>query len=95
MNRWKDFLDSLASRGGTILILLLLVAFFALAVIHVMHAGEKGEIATVLISTFSSITGALTVALTGQRMANGNSNGKVPPPAAPQKGKDDAFPSVE
>lgn len=82
MNRWKEFLDSLASRGGTILVLLLLVVIMGGFVMHILHSRESGPIATLVENTFAGFVAALTLALTGQRMANGTNGGAKPTPAA-------------
>lgn len=63
MNAWAKFLDSLGSRGGNIFILLLATGGLFLAAIHMLHHGDKSEIATVILSTFSGFSGALLNAL--------------------------------
>lgn len=63
MNRWAQFLDSLASRGGNIAILLLATGGLFGACVHLLHHGDKSEVATVILSTFSGFSGALLNAL--------------------------------
>lgn len=63
MDRWAKFLDSLGSRGGNIFILLLATGGLFGAAVHMLHHGDKSEIATVILSTFSGFSGALLNAL--------------------------------
>lgn len=66
MERWEHFLNSLATRGGNIVILLLCASGLFFAVLHVLHHAETGtEVRTVIMSTFSAFTGALLQALMG------------------------------
>ncbi len=69
MEAWKDFLDSLATRGGNIFLLALFVVGFSVLVFHALHDAEpNAEARTVVLSTFSTFTGALVGALTGGAM---------------------------
>jgi len=84
MEKWRQFLDSLATRGGNILLLWLCVGGFTGLVLHALHHPEVNvEVKTVVLATFSTFTGALVGALTGgasrQRSndGNGGTNGKV------------------
>lgn len=63
MNSWAKFLDSLGSRGGNIFILLMSTTGLFIAAVHILHHGDKGDIATVIMSTFSGFSGALLNAL--------------------------------
>ncbi len=78
MEAWKEFLDSLATRGGNVFLLGLFVGGFSLLVLHVLHHAEpNAEVRTVVLSTFSTFTGALVGALTGgamMRKPNGTGN---------------------
>lgn len=72
---WREFLDSLATVGGNIFILLVLTCLAFSGVLHVLHHSEVNKEASGLVlSSFSSISGALLYALT-QRQKNGNGNG--------------------
>ncbi len=70
MEAWKEFLDSLATRGGNIFLLALFVVGLSVLVFHVLHhsADNGSEVRTVVLSTFSTFTGALVGALTGGAM---------------------------
>lgn len=64
MNTWKEFLDSLAKRGGNILILLGVCGVLFTLLFHVLHHQEANhDVQTVILSTFSAFTGALLNAL--------------------------------
>ena len=70
MNRWNDFVNSLATSGANILILWLSAAGLFLALLHVMHHGDSGNIATTIGSTFSGFAGALLNALVSGSKSN-------------------------
>jgi len=73
---WQDFAETLNSRGGTIALLFVATLLLGLAVMHVMHHGDDGQAAAILIGTFSNFTGALLLALTGRdKPSNGSGNG--------------------
>ncbi len=84
---WHEFLDSLATIGGNIFNLIVLEVLFFFGVLHVLHHPEVNkEAGSLIISTFSTVTGALMYALT-QRQRSGNGNGdfkKTTPPAEPK-----------
>jgi hypothetical protein len=84
---WHEFLDSLATVGGNIFILLVLWCVGLFGVIHVLHHPEANEEArSLVLSSFSGISGALMFALT-QRQKSGNGNGdfkKMTPAAEPK-----------
>jgi hypothetical protein len=66
---WKDFLDTLNTPGGHILILLCIIAGCAVAQLHVQHpSAEK------LLEAASAI---LFYAMRGDRTANGDARTKL------------------
>lgn len=74
MGYWERFLDGLSSRGANVLILLICSGGLFAAVFHILHHGDKSEVATVVLSTFSGFTGALLNALvSGGRASDNNS----------------------
>lgn len=78
MNTWRNLVDSISSRGGSILILLAITA--TLGILVMRHGGEVGESASLIRNSFSGFSGALLMALTITSKANGNGNGKPPDP---------------
>jgi hypothetical protein len=80
MKWWEEFADTLNTRGGTIALLFMSCVGLFFGVMHVMHHGDTGQAAAVIISTFSGFTGALLVALTGKDRPNGNNNGGTKTP---------------
>lgn len=74
MKRWQDFLDSLSTTGGGIIVTASLVFTLLSVMIHVLHKGETGEIVTILTGAFGGAFSALLVALKGnsskQQMAD-------------------------
>src|SRR4051812_15355491 len=81
---WHEFLDSLATIGGNIMILVMVWLGTGFGVIHVLHHADANQDAKSLImSTFAGVNGALMYALT-QRQRGGNGNGDFshPTPAA-------------
>ena len=83
MTRWQQFLDSLASKGGNLFVLVLFVSSLLLLTLHVFHRGydPNSQAVTVILSTFSSFSGALLAALTGQMggQRRNDGNGSAPP----------------
>jgi hypothetical protein len=72
---WHDFLDSLATIGGNIMILVMVWLGTGIGVIHVLHHAEANQDArSLILSTFAGVNGALMYALT-QRQRGGNGNG--------------------
>lgn len=66
LSSWERFLNSLATRGGNILLLALLWAGMGVLVWHILHHPEVNvEAKTVVLATFSGFTGALTAMLQG------------------------------
>jgi hypothetical protein len=66
MSRWQNFLNSLSTRGGAIFLLFLVCLTGIFVILHMIHHGEDGSMfAGVVISTFSSFSGALLLALKG------------------------------
>lgn len=69
MKRWQDFLDSLSTKGGNLLVCLVIFIILIPIVLHVFHdATDSGQAVTVLTSTFAAFSGALLA------MLNGNSS---------------------
>jgi hypothetical protein len=71
MNTWRNLVDSVATRGGSILILLLSTLIMGVLLIHIMHHGDTGESASLLRNSFAGFSGALLMALTTSAKANG------------------------
>jgi len=71
MKWWNDFTESLNTRGGTVALLFVATCLLGLATVHVMHHGDAGQGAAVLVATFSNFTGALLLALTQKEKGNG------------------------
>jgi Na+/H+-dicarboxylate symporter len=60
---WDGFLESLATRGGNLLLLAFFVVLFGSALVSLGDAGDK--IQGALLTTFSAFAGALIAALRG------------------------------
>lgn len=74
MERWHIFLDSLASRGGAIFVLILAnVALLGVIFYFAKHDELSAAIATLIGQTFGNFSGALLFAL-----KSGGSDAKVP-----------------
>jgi hypothetical protein len=72
MHAWKEFLDSLATRGGTIIVLFVLtVAFVFASVVLGLRTGGESKLFAYISGVASGFTSCLTLALTNQRLANG------------------------
>jgi hypothetical protein len=71
MNTWRNLVDSISSRGGSILILL--IATITLGVMVIRHSGDTGEAPSLIRNSFSGFSGALLMALTTSSKANGKS----------------------
>ena len=66
MKAWNDFLTSLSTRGGAILILSLLCTAIVALMLHLVHHNELGnQFGTTIVTTFASFSGALLLALKG------------------------------
>jgi hypothetical protein len=76
MKWWSDFADTLNTRGGTIALLFISTLLLGWGVIHVMHHSDTNQASAVIVSTFSSFTGALLLALTQKDKTNGNGGTK-------------------
>lgn len=74
MNFWRNFVDSISSRGGSILILLVITMVLGIMVLR--HGQDTGEAASLIRNSFSGFSGALLMALTTTSKANG----KTPDP---------------
>jgi hypothetical protein len=80
MNAWRDLVDSVASRGGSIVILLLCTVVMGVMLVHIMHHGDTGESASLIRNSFAAFSGALLMALTTTAKANGkNGSGSENP----------------
>jgi hypothetical protein len=66
MQSWQEFLDSLATKGGNLLVLFVCFAGLLSLLIHVLHHGDTGNVSMVVVSTFSGFSGALMATLTGK-----------------------------
>jgi hypothetical protein len=80
MKFWASFADTLNTRGGTIAALCVATLVLGIGLIVIMVKGYSNQPATVIVSTFSSFTGALLLALTQKDRVNGNG---APPPSTP------------
>jgi hypothetical protein len=77
-SRWTNFLNSLATRGGAIVILLALSGVWVGVTLHIIHHNEDSSmVAAGLVSTLGNFTGALLLAL------KGSSEPASPPPVVP------------
>jgi hypothetical protein len=86
MNFWVSFTETLSTAGGIMALLFVSTVLLGCAVIHVIHHGDTGTGATVIISAFSAFYGALLGALT-VTARNKIANPPAPPPvpANPEK----------
>lgn len=79
---WHEFLNSLATRGGNIFLLVLICLGLGCLVLHVLHhPQESQQTIAVILTTFSTFTGALMNALTGgtgKQRSGDNGNGRTP-----------------
>jgi hypothetical protein len=66
MQSWQKFLDSLATKGGNLLVLFACFAGLLSLLIHILHHGDTGNVSMVVVSTFSGFSGALMATLTGK-----------------------------
>lgn len=65
-SKWTNFLNSLATRGGAIFILMMLSLIGFGITIHIIHHGDDNNmIAAGLVTTLGNFTGALLLALKG------------------------------
>jgi len=75
LSGWNKFIDSLATRGGSIFILCIFVFLLGALMFHVLHHSDNDQVVTVILSTFSGFSGALLTALTSMTRSNqGGSN---------------------
>jgi hypothetical protein len=66
MKRWNVFLESLATRGGTIAALLFINISIVFLMLYLVHRGEdKSAFAVAMTQVFGNFTGALLLALKG------------------------------
>lgn len=74
MDRWNLFLDSLATRGGSIFLMSGFVAGLTALIVHLLHTHATGDVTVVILSAFSAFEGALLTVLTSTaRVTNGTS----------------------
>jgi hypothetical protein len=74
--KWQYFLNSLATVGGNLLVLVLFVLLLLGLVLYVLHdTGANAQIVTVVLSTFSGFAGALLQALRGRSTDTNPSTG--------------------
>lgn len=66
MPKWQFFLNSLATPGGNLFLLVAFVSLLLALVLHVLHHSDSGQTTTVILSTFSGFSGALLQALRGR-----------------------------
>ena len=66
LNKWQDFLQGLATRGGAIFTLVVMVLLFGLLTFHILHHADDPQVTTVILSTFSGFCAALLTMLTTQ-----------------------------
>ena len=90
MQAWQKFLDSLATKGGNLLVLFVCFAGLLGLLIHVLHHGDTGNVSMVVVSTFSGFSGALMATLTGkdskeqrEQIPRGNANVTIPGVSSP------------
>lgn len=67
---WRNFLDSLATRGGGILVLMLATLVLGVVILHGQYSSQTGESASLIRNTFAAFSGALLTALTTMGKAN-------------------------
>jgi len=66
MSRWQNFLNSLSTRGGAIFLLFAISIAGMSVIVHMVHHQEESSMfAGAILSTFSSFSGALLLALKG------------------------------
>jgi hypothetical protein len=91
VEKWQKFLDSIATKGGNLLILAVFVMFFFVSLFVMwmlkLDTGQS-QVVTVITATFSGFSGALLTALTGRqpdqrKTDTGTAAPPPPPPIAP------------
>jgi hypothetical protein len=84
MNRWHEFLESLATKGGNVALLAFFTVLTLVFLVHVSYHPVFGpEIRTLALTSFTGFSAALLNTLTGgPRPVNGNT--KPPDPNAPK-----------
>ena len=64
MEKWRLWLDSLASKGGNVLVLFVVNILLGIALVHVLHHAEgNAEARALVLSSFSGAFGALLFSL--------------------------------
>jgi FtsH-binding integral membrane protein len=90
MGHWVKFLETLSTRGGAILLLLIMNGVGVFVAMHLIHHNEMSSTAaTTLLASFSGFNGALLIALkvTADSSASVTSHG-VTATAGPTAGTD-------
>ena len=86
MEFWERFIESLASAGGSVFLLVLLVILFARAEIHLAYHpdGISQNLTVTLSNILMAFVGALVQALQSRaKPPNGNGSGDAKPPEIP------------
>lgn len=65
MKRWQDFLDSLSTKGGNIMVTFVCVSSLVLIFLHVIHHGTDAADVETFKSILSGFAGALLAMLSG------------------------------
>ncbi len=65
MKRWQDFLDSLSTKGGNILVTFFCVSGLVFIFLHVIHHGTDAADIETFKSILSGFAGALLAMLSG------------------------------
>ena len=83
---WHSFLDSLATIGGNIMVLLIVWLLTGGGVVYLLHHPDvNGAARDLVASTFAGVNGALMYALTqGRRGVNVTRSADYQPPAPPK-----------
>jgi drug/metabolite transporter (DMT)-like permease len=85
MKRWQDFLDSLSTSGGAVLVLFLICLSLLPVLIYFLHREPNSPATTRLTDAFVGFSGALLLALRGnasrQQMMD-RASGVAPSPKA-------------
>lgn len=84
MSKWQGFLDSLATKGGNILLLVMLsIVFLVAALVLMLKFGAVAPSVVLVVGSFNGFAGALLMALVGKDRNGNGSNGNGGAPIAP------------
>ena len=64
--KWQYFLNSFATVGGNLFLLVFFVLILLGLVLHILHHGDTNQVGTVVLTTFAAYSGALLQALRGR-----------------------------